>query len=104
MVAHLIAQFRSMQADMLERIEDYESAEFQHLDHEMSDVFEKIYEFEPRSPSDVRMLFDFLLSLVADNDGGDNHRLIQRMQALLQQAPQCESSGGPPDISGGDGI
>ena len=102
MVANLVLRFRTIQGRLNDQIENYDSPEFHDLDQQIVDTFEAIHAFVPETPADTRTLVAFYLEMIAANDGGDNSRLIDRVQSLLDTLPLCQS--GNRNVDGGDGI
>ena len=102
MVATLVNRFRTIQQRLADQIENYDTPEFHDLDQQIVDTFEAIQAFVPQTPADTRTLITFYLDMIAANDGGDNQRLINRVQSLLDGMPACASSN--PDAAGSAGL
>lgn len=99
MVAGMVQQFREMQRILADRIDQYETAEFQALDGMISDTFEAIYNHTPKNAEEAQAMVDLFLDLIASNDAGDNARLIERVRVIIDSHAAGRGTPAPTDTA-----
>ncbi|MDR6757683.1 superfamily I DNA/RNA helicase [Mycoplana sp. BE70] len=89
MVTCQLARFRHLQRRLLERIDEYDTPEFQALDREAADTFEAILQLSPANADDIRALISFLLDMIAGSEECGSGRLIERVRELTGFLAAC---------------
>jgi hypothetical protein len=102
MVTTMVEQFREMQRLLGEEIENYETQEFQALDAGISEVFEAIYQHTPTDRTEAQAIIRLFLDLMANNDAGDNIRLIERVRQIIENC--TDASDTPVEMTFSAGI
>lgn len=85
MVSIMVDEFRQMQRQLADTLEDYETPEFKRLDGRIAHVFDTIYQHEPRTQEEAHTMASFFLDLIGSNDTGDNIHLVERVRTIIDE-------------------
>lgn len=99
MIAIMVEQFRDIRLRLAETIARCETPEFASLDHQASELFERIYRHEPKDAAEARVILHFFLDMIQDNDDGGSRYLIERIRAIIDRCdgeypPSSENDAG----------
>lgn len=94
MVHDLLKRFQEKQTLLPDLLKDLDSADLKALDAELSVMLEQIFTHHPQSVNEFRSLMKFFLDLLVVSDGGGDHRIILRMEELVEQAITISTKSG----------
>lgn len=89
MVTCKLAHFRRLQRRLLDRIDEYDTAEFRALDREAADTFEAILHLSPSNADEAQALISFFLDMIAGGEESGSERLIERVRELTKSLAAC---------------